>query len=151
MPAKSRTIQNKRAFHEYHVLEKIETGIELRGTEVKSLREGNVSIVDSFAKVEGGEVFLYNMHITPYEEGNIFNVSPTRKRKLLLHKNEIRKLAGKSALKGLTLIPLKVYFSGRGWAKVELGIAKPKKLFDKRADLKKRAAEKEIRKAARRR
>ena len=146
-----RIIQNKRAFHEYHIIEKFEVGIALRGTEVKSLREGNVSIVDSFAKVEGGEVFLYNMHITPYEEGSIFNASPTRKRKLLLHKNEIRKLTGKSTLKGLTLIPLKVYFSGRGWAKVELAVAKPKKLFDKRADLKKRTAEKEIRKAVKRR
>jgi len=142
-----KVIQNKRAFHEYHILERFEAGIALKGTEVKSLREGNVSIVDAFAKVEDGEVFLYNMHITPYEEASIFNVSPTRKRKLLLNKSEIKKLSGKSTLKGLTLVPLKVYFSGRGWAKLELGIAKPKKLFDKRADLKKRDVEKEIRKA----
>ncbi len=142
-----KVIQNKRAFHEYHITEKFEAGLVLKGTEVKSLREGNVSMVDSFAKVEDGEVFLYNMHITPYEEGSIFNTSPTRKRKLLLHKNEIKKLTGKFALKGLTIVPLKIYFSSRGWAKVELGIAKPKKLFDKRADLKKRDVEKEIRKA----
>ncbi|MDD5455301.1 MAG: SsrA-binding protein SmpB [Candidatus Ratteibacteria bacterium] len=146
-----KVIQNKRAFHEYHISEKFEAGIALKGTEVKSLREGNASMVDSFAKVEGGEVFLYNMHITPYEEGSIFNTSPTRKRKLLLNKHEIRKLAGKSALKGLTIVPLKVYFSSRGWAKVELGIAKPKKLFDKRAELKKRDVEKEIRKAVKNR
>lgn len=143
----ARIIQNKRAFYEYHITDKFEAGLVLKGTEVKSLREGNVSIVDAFAKVEGGEIFLYNMHITPYEEGSIFNTPPTRKRKLLLNKNEIKKLSGKLSLRGLTLIPLKVYFSSRGWAKVELGLAKPKKLFDKRADLKKRDVEKEIRKA----
>jgi len=142
-----KVIQNKRAFHEYHITEKLEAGLVLKGTEVKSLREGNVSIVDAFAKVEGGEIFLYNMHITPYEEGSIFNTTPTRKRKLLLNKNEIKKLSGKLSLKGLTLIPLKVYFSSRGWAKTELGLAKPKKLFDKRAALKKRDVESEIRKA----
>ncbi len=142
-----KVIQNKRAFHEYHITDKFEAGLVLKGTEVKSLREGNVSIVDAFAKVEDGEVFLYNMHITPYEEGSIFNTAPTRKRKLLLHKNEIKKLAGKFALKGLALIPLKIYFASRGWAKVELGLAKAKKLFDKRADLKKHDVEKEIRKA----
>ena len=143
----ARIIQNKRAFFEYHITDKFEAGLVLKGTEVKSLREGDVSIVDSFARVEAGEVFLYNMHIAPYEEGGIFNTSPTRKRKLLLNKNEIKKLSGKLSLKGLTLIPLKLYFSSRGWAKIELGLAKAKKLFDKRADLKKRDVEKEIRKA----
>jgi SsrA-binding protein len=142
-----RVIQNKRAFHEYHITDKFEAGIALKGTEVKSLREGNVSIVDSFAKIEDGDVFLYNMHIAPYEEGNIFNPSPTRKRKLLLNKNEIKKLSGKLALKGLTLIPLRVYFSKRGWAKVELGLTKSKKLVDKRRELKEREQEREIRKA----
>jgi SsrA-binding protein len=142
-----RVIQNKRAFYDYHITDKFEAGLVLKGTEVKSLREGNVSMPDSFAKIEDGEVFLYNMHITQYEEGSIFNPPPNRKRKLLLNKNEIKKLSGKLSLKGLTLIPLKVYFSSRGWAKVELGLAKSKKLFDKRADLKKRDVEKEIRKA----
>jgi SsrA-binding protein len=142
-----RVIQNKRAFYEYHITDKFEAGLVLKGTEVKSLREGNISIVDSFAKIEDGEVFLYNMHITPYEEGSIFNAPPHRKRKLLLHKNEIKKLFGGLSLKGLTLIPLKVYFSNRGWAKVELGLAKSKKLFDKRAEMKKKDQEREIRKA----
>ena len=142
-----RIIQNKRAFYEYHITDKFEAGMVLKGTEVKSLREGNVGIVDSFAKVEGGEVFLYNMHITPYLEGNIFNPPPTRKRKLLLNKNEIKRLSGQLSIKGLTLIPLKVYFGNRGWAKVELGLAKAKKLFDKRRDIKEREQKREIRKA----
>ena len=146
-----RVIQNKRAFFDYHITDKFEAGLVLKGTEVKSLREGNASMVDSFAKIEDGELFLYNMHITPYEEGNIFNSSPIRKRKLLLHKNEIKKLSGGLSLKGLTLIPLKLYFNNNGWAKVELGLAKSKKLFDKRAELKKRDVEKEIRKAVKRR
>lgn len=146
-----RVIQNKRAFYEYHITEKFEAGLVLKGTEVKSLREGNVSIVDSFAKIEDGEVFLYNMQIKPYEEGNIFNPSPTRKRKLLLKKNEIKKLSGQLVPKGLTLIPLKVYFGNRGWAKVELGLAKSKKLFDKRRAIKERDQKREIRKAIKRR
>lgn len=139
-----RIIRNKRAFYEYHITDKFEAGLVLKGTEVKSLREGNVGIVDSFAKIEGGEVFLYNMHITPYLEGNIFSPSPTRKRKLLLNKNEIKRLSGLLSTKGLTLIPLKVYFGNRGWAKVELGLAKSKKLFDKRRDIKERELKREI-------
>ena len=146
-----RVIQNKRAFFEYHIEDKFDAGLVLKGTEVKSLREGNISIVDSFAKIEDGEVFLYNMHITPYKEGNIFNPSPHRKRKLLLHKSEIKRLSGKLVLKGLTLIPLKVYFCSRGWAKVELGLAKSKKLFDKRREIKERDQKREIRKAVKRR
>ncbi len=142
-----RVIQNKRAFYEYLITDKFEAGLVLKGTEVKSLREGNVSIVDSFAKIEEGDIFLYNMHIAPYEAGNIFNSSPLRKRKLLLHKSEIKRLAGKLSPKGLTLIPLKVYFSSRGWAKIELGLAKPKKLFDKRQEMKTKEHEKDMRKA----
>ena len=142
-----RVIPNKKAYYQYSITDKYEAGMVLKGTEVKSLREGNVSLVDSFAKIEDGEVFLYNMHITPYEEGNIFNSPPTRKRKLLLHKSEVRKLSGKLSLKGLTLVPLKVYFNNTGWVKVELGLAKPKKLFDKRREIKKKEQEREVRKA----
>lgn len=148
---KNINIRNKRAFHKYHIIEKFETGIVLKGAEVKSLREGSATIIDSFAKVEDEEVFLYNMHITPYEEGGIFTPSPTRKRKLLLHKNEIRKLAGKQALKSLTLVPLRVYFNNRGHVKIELGLAKSKKLFDKRRELKEKTQEREIKKALKKR
>jgi SsrA-binding protein len=147
---KNINIRNKRAFHKYHITEKFEAGIVLKGAEVKSLREGKATIIDSFAKVEGEEVFLYNMHITPYEEGSVFTPSPTRKRKLLLHKNEIMKLGGKLALKGLTLVPLRVYFNNRGHAKIELGLAKAKKVFDKRRELKEKTQQREIRKAMKR-
>ncbi len=136
---------NRKAYHDYFIEETIEAGIELKGTEVKSVRLGHVNLKDSFARVENGEVFLYNMHISPYEKGNIFNVDPMRDRKLLLHKSEINRLAGYVQQKGYTLIPLKIYIK-RGKIKVELAVAKGKKLFDKREAIAKRDAELEIRK-----
>lgn len=136
---------NRKAYHDYFIEETIEAGIELKGTEVKSVRLGHVNLKDSFARVENGEVFLYNMHISPYEKGNIFNVDPMRDRKLLLHKHEINRLAGYVQQKGYTLIPLKIYLK-RGKIKVELAVAKGKKLYDKREAIAKRDAELEIRK-----
>lgn len=138
---------NKKAYHDYFILDKIETGIALHGTEVKSLRMGKCSIKESFVRIEKGEVFIYGMHVSPYEKGNIFNRDPLRVKKLLLHKGEINKLVGKIAEKGFTLVPLKVYFKG-SLVKVEIGLAKGKKLYDKRADIVKkdmrREAEKEF-------
>ena len=138
---------NKKAYHDYFIEDTWETGISLHGTEVKSLRMGKCSIKESFVRIEKGEVFVYGMHISPYEKGNIFNRDPLRVRKLLLHRSEINKIVGKIAEKGYTLVPLKVYFKG-SLVKVEIGLAKGKKLYDKRADIAKkdirREAEKEI-------
>ena len=138
---------NKKAYHDYFIDEKYEAGIELFGTEVKSLRMGKCSIKESFIKIENNQVYVYGMHISPYEQGNIFNKDPLRTRKLLLHQYEIRKIAGKIAEKGYTLVPLKVYFKG-SLVKVEIGIAKGKKLYDKRQDIakkdQKREAEREF-------
>jgi SsrA-binding protein len=128
---------NRKAFHDYHVGETYEAGIALTGTEIKSVRQGMVNLRDSFARVENGEVFLYDMHVSPYDAGNRYNHEPRRTRKLLLHKSEIRRLATKTQEKGFTLIPLKVYLRG-GRAKVELALAKGKRLYDKREDIKKR-------------
>jgi SsrA-binding protein len=128
---------NRKAYHDYHVGETYEAGIALTGTEIKSVRQGMVSLRDSFARVENGEVFLYNMNVSAYDAGNRFNHEPRRTRKLLLHKSEIRKLATKTQEKGFTLIPLKVYLKG-GRAKVEIALAKGKRLYDKREDIKKR-------------
>ena len=125
---------NKKAYHDYFIEEKYETGICLHGTEVKSLRMGKCSVKEAFIRIENGEVFVYGMHISPYEKGNIFNKDPLRVRKLLLHKQEINKLTGKIAEKGYTLVPLQVYFKD-GRAKVEIGLAKGKKLYDKRQDI----------------
>ncbi len=136
--------KNRKAWHDFFIEDRIEAGIVLKGTEVKSIRQGKLNLKDSFASIDGGEVFLNNMHISPYEQGNIYNVDPTRKRKLLLHKREISKLIGYIQQKGYSLIPLSVYLS-RGKVKVELGIAKGKKLYDKRADIAKRDAERRIR------
>lgn len=122
---------NKRAYHEFHILEKYEGGMVLSGTEVKSLRMGKVQMADAFARIEQGEVWIYNMHIAPYTHGNIYNVEPLRRRKVLLKKTEISRLLGKTREKGLTVIPLKLYWLG-DWAKVELGLAKGKQLHDKR-------------------
>lgn len=122
---------NRKARHEFFIVETYEAGMALQGTEVKSLRAGKANLQDAFARIENGEVFLYNMHISPYEQGNRFNHDPKRTRKLLMHKYEINKLFGKVREKGLTLVPLKVYFS-RGRAKVELALAKGKRLYDKR-------------------
>ena len=138
---------NKKAFHDYFIEDKYEAGISLAGTEVKSLRQGKCSIKESFIRIEKGEVFIYGMHISPYEKGNIFNKDPLRVKKLLLHKYEINKMAGKIAEKGYTLVPLQVYFRG-SLVKVELGLAKGKKLYDKRQDIakkdQKREAEREF-------
>ena len=122
---------NKQAYHDYFIEEKYECGIVLHGTEVKSLRLGKCSIKESFIRIENGEVFAYGMHISPYEKGNIFNKDPMRVKKLLMHKQEIRKLIGKLTEQGYTLVPLQVYFKD-GRAKVEIGLAKGKKLYDKR-------------------
>ena len=128
---------NKKAYHDYFIEDHIEAGIELCGTEVKSLRMGKCSIKESFIRIEHEEVFIYGMHISPYEKGNIFNKDPLRVKKLLLHKYEIRKLKGKIAEKGYTLVPLQVYFSN-SLVKVEIGLAKGKKLFDKRQNIAKK-------------
>ena len=125
---------NKKAYHDYFILENIEAGIALHGTEVKSLRMGKCSIKESFIRIENGEMFIYGMHISPYEKGNIFNKDPLRVKKLLLHKSEINKLLGKCKEKGMAIIPLKVYFKG-SLVKVEIGLAKGKKLYDKREDI----------------
>ncbi len=142
-PAQKIAVQNRKARHEYHVLETWETGIALTGTEVKSLRDGRGNLQDAYARVDNGEVWLLNMHISPYEQGNRFNHDPLRPRKLLLHRNEIRKLIGKVEASGLTLVPLDVHFT-RGRAKVNLALVRGKKLHDKREDLRKRDAEREI-------
>lgn len=128
---------NKKAYHDYFIEEKYEAGISLHGTEVKSLRMGKCSIKESFIRIENGEVLIYGMHISPYEKGNIFNKDPLRVKKLLLHKQEINKMLGKIAEKGYTLVPLRVYFKG-SLAKVEIGLAKGKKLYDKRQDIAKK-------------
>ncbi len=124
---------NKKAYHDYFIDEAYEAGIVLHGTEVKSLRMGKCSIKESFVRIEEGELFVYGMHISPYEKGNLFNKDPLRVKKLLLHRYEINKLAGKVAKKGYTLVPLQVYFKD-GKAKVEIGLARGKKLYDKRED-----------------
>ncbi|HOJ03989.1 MAG TPA: SsrA-binding protein SmpB [Bacteroidota bacterium] len=134
---------NRRARHEYHVLDTLEVGIVLRGTEVKSIRAGKVNLQDSYAAIDKGELYLHNMHISPFEKGNIFNHDPVRVRKLLARRKEILKLAQKTNEKGLTLIPLQVYFLGRH-VKIELGICKGKKLYDKRESLKTRDIQREM-------
>lgn len=141
--------RNKKARHDYNIEETYEAGIKLQGTEIKSIRARNVNLKDSFAVVEKGEVFLYNMHISPYKQGNRYNHDPERKRKLLLHKNEIRKLIGYTKQKGYTLIPLSLYLK-HNLAKVELAVAKGKNVHDKRRDIAKRTAEREMEKAFRR-
>ena len=138
---------NKKAYHDFFIEDTFEAGISLHGTEVKSLRVGKCSIKEAFVRIENGEVFVYGMHISPYEKGNIFNKDPLRVKKLLMHRYEINKLMGKIKEKGLTLVPLKVYFKG-SLVKVEIGLARGKKLYDKREDIAKkdqrREAEKEF-------
>ena len=128
---------NKKAFHDYFIEDKYEAGIALAGTEVKSLRLGKCSVKEAFIRIENGEVYIYNMHISPYEKGNIFNKDPLRIKKLLLHRSEIRKMEGQIAQKGYTIVPLNVYFKG-SLVKVEIGLAKGKKLYDKRHDIAKK-------------
>lgn len=136
-------IQNRRARHDYHVIEKHEAGIELRGTEVKSLRAGHIVLKDAYADVSGGELFLVGVHINPYEQGTAWNHEPERKRKLLMHKREITKLGAQVAEKGYTLVPLSVYFK-EGRAKVEIGLCKGKQTFDKRDTIRDREVKREI-------
>ena len=128
---------NKKAYHDYFIDEKYEAGVALHGTEVKSMRMGKCSIKESFIRIENGEMFVYGMHVSPYEKGNIFNKDPLRVKKLLMHKHEINRLAGKIAEKGYTLVPLQVYFN-EGKVKVEVGLARGKKLYDKRDDIAKK-------------
>jgi len=135
--------QNKKAFHDYEIIEKFEAGIELKGTEVKSCKSGKVNLRDSFVKVKDGEAFLLNTHISEYEKGNIANHEPTRTRKLLLHKREINRLIGKSQEKGLTIVPLKIYLK-KNLVKVEIALAKGKQAHDKRNAIKEKDLKKEI-------
>jgi len=140
---------NRKARHDYTVLETMEAGLVLTGTEVKSLRQGNANLVDSYAEIKNGEVWLRGMHISPYDQGSYNNVDPRRSRKLLLHRKEIRKLIGRSAEKGLTFVPLKLYFKNNV-AKALIGICRGKREFDRRQDIAKREAEREIRRKFRR-
>ena len=141
---------NKKARHDYFIEETYEAGIALTGTEIKSVRQGRVSIKESYAKIVDEEVIIFGMNISPYEQGNRFNVEPVRPRKLLLHKREIRKLIGYTTLKGLTLVPLRVYINDKGKAKVELAVARGKKEYDKRHDIARRDAERRMQQATRR-
>ncbi len=134
---------NRRAFHDYHVLESVEAGIVLSGTEIKSIRAGKVNLRDSYARVQNGEAWLYNMHVSPYEQGNIWNHEPTRPRKLLLHKTQIGKLARESEAQGLTLVPLRMYAS-KGTAKVELAVVRGKRQYDKREAIAERDSKREL-------
>ena len=145
MKREEKTIaKNKKAFHEYEILETLEAGIELTGTEVRSLRDNHCQLTDCFALIRGGEVWLNNVHIPPYANGGIFNPDPDRKRRLLLHKKQIRYLDAKVAEKGLAIVPLKMYFNADGRVKVELALARGKKLFDKRASMRERDMKREI-------
>ncbi len=139
---------NNEARHNYHILESAEAGIELMGAEVKSLRGHKANLKDSFARIEDGEIYLYNMHISPYPQAGRFNPDPKRRRKLLLHKTEIKRLFVQLTQKGLTLIPLKLYFK-KGLAKVELALAKGKKLYDRREDIKRRDSDRDLRRELR--
>ena len=135
--------ENRRARHDYNIIEVYKAGLVLTGTEVKSIRIGRVNLKDSFARAEKGELWVYGMHISPYEKGSIYNVDPTRPRKLLLDAGELKRIIGKSGQRGLTLIPLKLYFDGN-WAKIDLGLCKAKKLYEKREALKIKAVKREI-------
>lgn len=138
--------QNRKAYHDYSVEETIEAGIQLLGTEVKSLRDGKANLKDSYVLIKDSEVFLLNCHISPYSHGNIMNHAPLRTRKLLLHRKEIERLKGKAQQKGYTLIPLKIYFKGP-YAKIEIGLAKGKRVYEKREAIKEREAKRAIEKA----
>lgn len=140
------SIENRRAWHEYHILEKFEAGIKLTGTEIKSIRAGKAGLADSFCRIDKGELWIHHMHVAPYEHGNRYNVDPLRPRKLLLHRKEIDRLAGAAKREGLTIIPLKLYFSGN-YLKCEIGLAKGKQLHDKREALHAKEAKREIERA----
>lgn len=141
---------NRKARHDFFIEDTYEAGIVLTGTEIKSIRQGKVNLKESYARVEDGEIILYGMNISPYDHGNIFNVDPLRPRKLLLHKREIRKLIGLTTQKGLTLIPLNLYLNRDGRAKIELAVARGKKLYDKRHDIAKRDADRKMQRAMKR-
>jgi SsrA-binding protein len=145
-PREKLVATNKKAFHDYFILEKLEAGVSLFGTEVKSIREGRINLKDSYANIRGGEAFLFNCHISPYTHGNRQNHEPTRTRKLLLQRKEIRKLIGKTQEKGLTLVPIRVYLK-RGLIKIELGVARGKKLYDKRETERRKESDREARAA----
>jgi len=144
--AQTSIAENRKAFHDYHVLDTFEAGIVLLGTEIKAIREGRVNLRDSFARVEDGEVFLYNVNISPYSHRGYADHEPLRRRKLLLHRDEIRKLIGKTVEKGMTLVPVRLYYKN-GRVKVALGLAKGKKDYDKRETIKRREADRETRAA----
>jgi SsrA-binding protein len=148
--AQQNVAENRKAFHDFHILETFEAGMVLLGTEVKSIREGNVNLRDSYARVEDGEIWIYNVHITPYSHRGYSDHEPTRRRKLLLHRSEIRKLIGKTVEKGMTLVPTRMYFKN-GHVKVAVGLAKGKKAHDKRETIKRRDAERETRAAVKER
>ena len=150
MKEKKLVANNKKARHDYFIEETYEAGIVLTGTEIKSVRQGKVSIKESYAKVENGELILYGMNISPYEQGNRFNAEPLRPSKLLLHKQEIRKLIGYTTQKGLTIVPLTMYINKEGLAKLDIGIARGKKNYDKREDIAKRDANRRMQQAIRR-
>jgi SsrA-binding protein len=139
-------VKNRKARHEYHILDTWEAGIALQGTEVKALRQGRANLQDSFARINGGEMWLYNLHISPYEQGNRFNHDPLRPRKLLMHRNELRKLVGQVEQKGLTIVPLDIHFS-RGIAKINLALVRGKQLHDKRQTLKERDDQRDMQRA----
>ena len=139
---------NKKAYHDYFINDTFEAGIELTGTEIKSIKMGNVNLKDSYAYIDKGEMFISSMHISPYEKGNIFNVDPIRKRRLLVTKKEINKLIGLIKREGITLVPTELYLKGK-WAKLTIGIGKGKKLYDKRQDIAKKDAERRMQKAMR--
>ena len=149
VPEDKTIAQNKKARHEYFIIDSFETGIVLYGTEIKSVREGQVNLKDGFAKIEGGELWLHNVHISPYDKGSYYNKDPLRPRKLLVHRQDIRKLLSKTREKGFTLIPLKLYLKEGRWAKLELGIAKGKQLHDKRDAAAAKDATREMERAAR--
>ncbi len=147
----SKTITvNKKAFHDFNIIEKYTAGIVLFGTEIKSVRKGAVNLKDSFAKIEDGEVWLYSCHISPYEQGNRYNKEPERKRKLLLNKKEILKISGKIKKEGYTIIPLSMFIGDGGFAKLEIALAKGKKLFDKRDDIAKKTQTRDMQRAMKR-
>jgi SsrA-binding protein len=148
--AQQNIAENRKAFHDYHILETFEAGLVLLGTEVKSIREGNANLRDSFARVEGAEVWIYNVHISPYSHRGSSDHMPTRRRKLLLHRREIRKLIGRTVERGLTLVPTRMYFKD-GRIKVEIGLARGKKAHDKRETIKRREADRETRAAVKER
>ncbi len=140
---------NRKAHRDYHVLDKLEAGIELRGTEVKSIRQGNMNLAEGYARLEkSGDVVLYGVHINPYDHGNVHNHDPVRPRRLLLHRREIKRLFGQTAIKGNALVPLRAYFK-RGRVKVELGLCKGKQTIDKREDIKRKTADREAQRAMR--